>query len=198
MRYLALALPLLVKSAFALEEINLDPKGELVLNLGLNEMNRLSLDGDRIVEIFTLSETMGIETDERLGFAILTPFEESSTKLIITTEKGKVQDIVARVSKNAGRSFLLKEPTSEPNQDATLVASYFVRGKVPHGFKYDEENHHYTNGQFVVLKQIFHNQTGETVELQESEFFDRNNIKAIAINNRRVLPGQMAQIFKVI
>lgn len=198
MRYLTpLALSLLVSSAFALEELNLNPKEDLVLNLGLNEMNRLSFEGDRIAEIFTLSESLGIETEEKLGFAVLTPFDEKPTKLIITTEKGTVQDLVIKVSKTGGKSFLLKEAHSNPAQDAVSIAKLFVQGKIPHDFKYDEDNHRYTNSRFVVLKHIFPNNTGETVGIHESEFFDSNDIKAIAIDKRSLLPGEVAQVFKV-
>lgn len=109
------ALLLLSSSAHALQTYTVKDQHHLDVVISSTETNRLSLQGDRICQVFGVNDDYALETDEQGGQIFLKALSSEGARpvtLTLVSEKGFTYDLRLTPRKTEAQSILLKEQKS--------------------------------------------------------------------------------------
>lgn len=97
--------------AWALQTYAVRHQDQVDITLSATEMNRLSLQDDRIHQVFGLTDAYMLETDEQGGQIFLKALSPTAPPLTVTliSEKGRTYDVRVQLQAQGAQSILLKE-----------------------------------------------------------------------------------------
>jgi hypothetical protein len=114
-----LILPILLLQAISLTKLNasqtliLKPGERIKATISSDSMNRLSVYGDRITQVFGDSESYELQADENTGQIFLKPTSQNGNKplaISVITESGVTQDLTLDPKEGDARTITLKAP----------------------------------------------------------------------------------------
>lgn len=211
---------------FSLASMNLDSSKRLVAKIGKDSINRISIENDRIAQVFGDAETFELQTEEGTGQIFLKPTQENGTKplsITLITENGVTQDLKLIPSFSTASSLVLKGSVS---QKASIVSDSFkennsiafqenliqamkilITGYAP---KLDESSPErsapsdftlsfigwFQVGAFKGYKFRVENKTDSFIEVSEKDFF-RQGDKAISFEKKSLKAKQSTFLYVV-
>ena len=207
-----------LSSAQAAQVVTLDPLKEVVIEISDIDLNRVMVEGDRIVDVFMVGDALDLVPDERLGHIYIRPTQsQKDTKMTITTERGQTQDLILKTGKSRGQTIYLTDKKTKRESDETLsqksslalqraddlipVFRNFLKGDVPSNFKVVDQKSPGMTARFQDKKlEIqywrFKNKTKNPIHVKEKDFRNDEAIKMIFIERKTLKPGEDTLIIK--
>ena len=224
-RYISVLVSLLlVGPSFGAQVKSLTENETVKGNISNTDLNRISVEGDRIAQVFGSSGHFTMETDETHGQIFIRPVGEGrQLSLTIITESGLTQDILLIPSNIPSQSIVLKPAkrnaeqakhweTSQPYvQTITSLMQAMVQGKEVPGFnlRVNEQSLNMWNDLHVKQLQIFEgsqlkgvtyelkNNGDKALGLQEKQFLFDRDIVAISLERFNLAPGGRAYLWVI-
>lgn len=192
------------------------------VEVGVNELNRIFVEDDRISQAFGVSGKFTIETEEGTGQIFVTPNQLGNMYLHLLTEKGNTIDLALMSSQISPQTILLKVKdlkksatsvqyyNANQNQVIELITS-MATGKSYGGFTtvYETKNikgsRHlktlliakYIGANLIGEIYTLTNQSKEQINVKEKDFLLDPNILAIALETNELLPKISTKLFIV-
>lgn len=126
-RGLILGCLFIVSSAEAFQKIKVENYGQVKATVSPDEMNRISVEGDRITQIFGIEDKFETELDEVNGQVFIKPLTLGKDPLSLTviTEGGVTQDLILTPKKGPSEVILLQNKEGLKNQETIETNFYF-------------------------------------------------------------------------
>lgn len=134
-----LILPILLLQAISLSKLNasqtliLKPGERIKAPISSDSMNRLSVYGDRITQVFGDSESYELQADENTGQIFLKPTSQNGNKplaISVITESGVTQDLTLDPKEGDAKTITLKAPITAPTA-SSLSAGLHQLPQIP-------------------------------------------------------------------
>lgn len=121
----------LSSTAEAFQKIKVENYGQVKATISQNEMNRISVEGDRIMQIFGVEDKFETELDEVNGQVFIRPLTlgKEPLSLTIVTENGITQDLILTPKKGLSEVVLLQK--SEALKDLEVKETRFTFESLP-------------------------------------------------------------------
>ncbi len=204
--------------------LKLDSSKRIVAKIGKDSMNRISIENDRIFQVFGDAECYEIQTEERTGQIFIKPTQENGTKplsMTLITENGMTQDLKLIPSFDTASSLVLqgekipvKNSSLTPQENlmksiklvATEKAILIHEKTISHDEK--KPSHiffnkvsltflgTYQSGDYRGYKYKVKNRTKKVLHLCEKDFFTRDE-KAIALKKTTLQVGESTLLYIV-
>ncbi len=207
-------LALQTKSVLENQKVNVD--------VGVNELNRIVIDNDRIMQAFGVAGKFTIETEEQTGQIFVTPNSTGQMYLNLLTEKGHTIDLELTSSQITPQTILLKlnalkkfssqiqHTSSNQNQVIELMTA-MAGGKSQKGFITEYEQTIIKNRKDLKVQLIakylgsglvgeiytLTNQTAQPLIVNEKDFLLEPTILAIALEAKELLTKVPVKLFIV-
>jgi len=190
--------------------------------VGVNELNRILIENDRIVQAFGVAGKFTIETEDQTGQIFITPNNTGQMYLNLFTEKGHTIDLALISSQISPQTILLKlkslnKPVvnvnySSANQNQVIeLITAMASGKTYKGFTTEYEQAVVKNSKDLKIQVIakyvgsdllgeiytLTNQTKQPLTVTEKDFLLEPTILAIALENKELLPKGVVKLFIV-
>tara|TARA_R110002050_G_scaffold249861_1_gene387717 strand:- start:14630 stop:15352 length:723 start_codon:yes stop_codon:yes gene_type:complete len=111
----------------AFQKIKIENYGQVKATISKDEMNRISVEGDRITQLFGIEDKFETELDEVNGQVFIKPLTIGKDPLSITivTEEGITQDLILTPKKGPSEVILLQSKEGLKNQESIETSFYF-------------------------------------------------------------------------
>ncbi len=122
-----IAASLLVPSVSAVQILSLKDHGSSEVIVSSTEHTRISVENDRIAQIFGIDGRLSFELDEMNGQVFITPTpgtEGQSFLITLTTEKGLTHDLRIKPTKRIAEAILLRSKTQGFQERVSPLDSY--------------------------------------------------------------------------
>ncbi len=109
-----LAVSLLASSASAVQILPIKDHGSSEIMVSSTDHTRISVENDRIAQIFGIDGRLAFELDEMNGQVFITPttgIEGQSLLITLTTEKGLTHDLRIKPTRRSAEAILLRTKT---------------------------------------------------------------------------------------
>ncbi len=139
---------LLTSSANAVQILPIKDHGSSEVSVSSTEHTRISVENDRIAQLFGIDGRLAFELDEMNGQVFITPIpgtEGQSLLITLTTEKGLTHDLRIKPTKRSAEAILLrtktqgfqdKAPSSDSYQSLLLeLIKAYVQGNLKEPYK---------------------------------------------------------------
>lgn len=133
-----LILPILLLQAISISKLNasqtiiLKPGERIKAPISSDSMNRLSVSGDRITQVFGDSESYELQADENTGQIFLKPTSQNGNKplaISLITESGVTQDLTLDPKEGDAKTITLKAPITIPTSSTANTG--LQHGQIP-------------------------------------------------------------------
>ena len=192
------------------------------VEVGVNELNRIVVDNDRIMQAFGVAGKFTIETEEQTGQIFVTPNSTGQMYLNLLTEKGHTIDLELTSSQITPQTILLKlnalkksssqiqHTSSNQNQVIELMTA-MAGGKSQKGFTTEYAQTTIKNRKDLKVQLIakylgsdlvgeiytLTNQTAQPLIINEKDFLLEPTILAIALEAKELLTKVPVKLFIV-
>lgn len=210
------------KSALALQIKDLHKDNRLVADISQHSINRISIDDDRIAQVFGLNEDLVIETDNNTGQIFLRTKQNKPIDLSIITEKQATLDLRLLPKDIPSETIIIK--TNKPTEPAKINAkttSYLeeittlmlamANSKNITGFTVNKVNKEillwdkiellqtteYAGRKLIGEIYTLNNKTKERLFLTETQFGWQKGVAGVAIKKHALLPNDTTQIYVI-
>lgn len=135
-----LILPILLLQAISISKLHashnliLKPGERIKASISSDSMNRLSVSGDRIVQVFGDSESYELQADENTGQIFLKPTSQNGNKplaISLITEAGVTQDLTLEPKEGDAKTLILKAPVTVPTTTNFLTNPAHNQCQIP-------------------------------------------------------------------
>ena len=211
---------------FSLASMNLDSSKRLVAKIGKDSINRISIENDRIAQVFGDAETFELQTEEGTGQIFLKPTQENGTKplsITLITENGITQDLKLIPFFDTASSLVLRGSVSQKThtvpdsikENSTIAfqekliqaMKILITGYAPQLEEFSPERSApldftlsfrgcFQVGAFKGYKFRLENKTDSFVTLSEKNFF-RQGDKAISFEKKSLKAKQSTFLYVV-
>lgn len=181
-----LILSLLLLQAISPSKLNashtltLKPGERIKAPISSDSMNRLSVSGDRITQVFGDSESYELQADENTGQIFLKPTSQNGNKplaISLITESGVTQDLTLDPKEGDAKTITLKAPVTIPTsatantslQHGQIPSTNLLNSGIGHGGHYQTLN--FQEQVINAMKQMV--VAPETLPVLELESFTR-------------------------
>ena len=214
---------LIIASAysFALQTKMVLENQRVNIEVGINELNRILVENDRITQAFGVAGKFTIETEEETGQIFITPNQLGTMYLHLLTEKGHTIDLALNSCQISPQTVLLrlkdlKKTTSNlyynANQSQVVeLITAMASGKSYKGFTTSYESINIKTERDIKIQLIakyigenligeiytLTNQSKEPITVQEKDFLLEPGILAIALENQELVPKTSVKLFMV-
>lgn len=221
-RVILVILLLFQVNGYALQIKNLDQNHRLVFDISQDSINRISVDDDRIAQVFGLNEDLVIETDNNTGQIFLRTKQTKPIDLSIITEKHVTLDLRLQPKSIAGETIIIKtnkltEPcklnaktTSYVEQITTLmlsmateqhITSYTLTKVHKKILLWDNidllQTSEYVGNNLIGEIYSLTNKTKNRLFLTETQFGWQPKVAGVAIKKHAIAPGETTQIYVI-
>ncbi|MBN9413073.1 MAG: type-F conjugative transfer system secretin TraK [Candidatus Paracaedimonas acanthamoebae] len=122
-----LAVSLLAPAASAVQILSIKNHGSSEVMISSTEHTRISVENDRIAQLFGIDGRLSFELDEMNGQVFITPTpgtEGQSLLITLTTEKGLTHDLRVKPSRRSAEAILLRPKTQGLQEKTSPLHSY--------------------------------------------------------------------------
>ncbi len=213
---------LVSQTANALQIKYLNGDRKLVADISLGSINRISVDDDRIAQVFGLNEDLAMETDLNTGQVFLRTKQNKPIDLSIITEKQVTLDLHLLPKNISGETIIIK--TNKPNnpvkvnaktssyldQITTLIlamaadkarSSYTINKVNKEILLWDKieliQTNEYVGNKLIGEIYSLTNKTKDRIFLTETQFGWQKGIAAVAIKKHALAPNEKTQIYVI-
>ncbi len=190
--------------------------------VGVNELNRIVVHHDRIMQAFGIAGKFTIETEEQTGQIFVTPNSTGQMYLNLLTEKGHTIDLELTSSQITPQTILLKlnalkkpssqiQHTSSNQKQVIELITFMASGKSPKGFITEYAQTTIKNRQDLKIQLItkylgsdlvgeiytLTNLTAQSLIVNEKDFLLEPTILAIALETKELLTKVPVKLFIV-
>lgn len=126
-KFTLLSVSLLASSANAVQILPIKDHGSSEVLVSSTEHTRISVENDRIAQLFGIDGRLSFELDETNGQVFITPTpgtEGHSLLITLTTEKGLTHDLRVKPSRRSAESILLRPKTQHFQERVSPSDSY--------------------------------------------------------------------------
>lgn len=219
-RLVLFILLLFSKSAIALQIKDLYKDHRLVADISQDSINRISVDDDRIAQVFGLNEDLIIETDNNTGQIFLRTKQNKPLDLSIITEKQVTLDlrlvpkdipaetIIIKTNKPTEPTKVNAKITSYLDQITTLtlamannqsIVGYSVNKLNKQILLWDKieliETSEYVGNKLIGAVYTLTNKTKDRIFLTETQFGWQTGIAGVAIKKHALAPLDTTQVY---
>lgn len=126
-RFLVLSFLIVAIKTEAFQKIKIENYGQVNATISKDEMNRISVEGDRITQLFGIEDKFETELDEVNGQVFIKPLTlgKEPLSLTIVTEEGATQDLILTPKKGPSEVILLQNNNFIKDQDSIEKDFYF-------------------------------------------------------------------------
>ena len=210
----------LTHSAYALQVKDFYKNNPLVADISQDSINRISIDDDRIAQVFGLNEDLIIETDNNTGQIFLRTKQNKPIDLSIITEKHVTLDlrlnpkdipgetIIIRTNKITQPCKIQAKTTSYLEQITTLMlamannqntAGYSVNKVHKEILLWDKiellQISEYKGSNLIGEVYALTNKTKDRIFLTETQFGWHKKIASVAIKKHALAPHEQTHIY---
>lgn len=221
-RVVFIILFLCLQNVNALQIKELHKDNRLVVDISQDSINRISVDDDRIAQVFGLNEDLVIETDNNTGQIFLRTKQNKPIDLSIITEKQVTLDlrllpkdipaetIIIKTNKPIEPAKINAKTTSYLDQITTLIlamangnniTSYRVNTVNKEILLWDKiellQTSEYVSKKLIGEIYILTNKTKDRLFLTETQFGWQKGIAGVAIKKTVLAPNETTQIYVV-
>ena len=117
----------MASSVEAFQKIKIENYGRVKATVSADEMNRISVESDRITQIFGIEDKFETELDEVNGQIFIKPLTlgKAPLSLTIVTEGGMTQDLILTPQKGPSEGILLQSKDPLTPKDSIETDFYF-------------------------------------------------------------------------
>jgi len=122
-----LAVSLLAPAASAVQILSIKNHGSSEVMISSTEHTRISVENDRIAQLFGIDGRLSFELDEMNGQVFITPTpgtEGQSLLITLTTEKGLTHDLRVQPTKRPAEAILLRPKTQGLQERTSPLDTY--------------------------------------------------------------------------
>lgn len=211
---------LVSQTANALQTKYLNGDRKLVADISLESINRISVDDDRIAQVFGLNEDLVMETDPNTGQVFLRTKQNKPIDLSIITEKQVTLDLHLIPKNISGETIIIK--INKPNnpvkvqtksggyvdQITTLMLamasdksrSTYTINKVHKNISlWDRieliQTNEYVGNKLIGETYSLANNTKGRIFLTETQFGWQKGVASVAIKKHALAPNEKTQIY---
>ncbi len=195
---------------------------KVIVSVGVDSLNRIAVQGDRIAQVFGLEDDFFMETDENLGQVFIRPKQKKIINLTIITEKHVTIDLQLLTENIQAETIILKPKpvpanaelpqmsTDHANKVTALILA-MARNKGLNGFT---EN--VTNKEIIMWDKIkilqtkeyvgknvigevytITNNTSQGICMTETQFGLEKDIAGVAIKKHTLGAGESTTLYIV-
>lgn len=216
---------LIGSSAFSAQTFIMTEQERLKATISAKELNRLQVVGDRIASVFGAPNVFSLEHEDVKGQVFLKVHEGAPAHfdVSVVTESGLTQDLLLKVNKEEGQTLLLKPQTA--SQDLSGWGDGVASGSVSVDLIRLMASHTPNSGYLkqqvsrplplwrdlrLTLTQVWKGSelegrvykitnTGDrALKLQESQFCLSPKVKALALKQHSLNPGETTTLWEVV
>lgn len=194
----------------------------VVAEISEESINRISVEDDRIAQVFGLSEDLNVETDEEGGQIFLRTQQSKAIDLHLITEKQLTLDLHLLPKKIPGETLIIKTRSAvEPSAITAKTTSYveqitaLMLAMAGHrnleGYALKkvnkeillwkkiklQQNEEYSGSQFVGEIYVLRNKTPDSIFLTKSQFTWKKGIAAVSIQKDVLAPNAQTTIYLI-
>lgn len=219
-RVMLVILFLFSQNVNALQIKDLHKDNRLVADISQDSINRISVDDDRIAQVFGLNEDLVIETDNNTGQIFLRTKQNKPLDLSIITEKQVTLDlrllpkdipsetIIIKTNKLTEPSKINAKTTSYVDQITTLML-LMANDKSIVGFSTNKVNKEillwdkiellqtseYVGNKLIGEVYTLTNKTKDRIFLTETQFGWQKQVTSVAIKKHALAPKEATQVY---
>ena len=204
----------------ALQIKDLQKDNRVVADISEDSINRISVEDDRISQVFGLNEDLLIETDNNTGQIFLRTKQHKSIDLNLITEKHTTIDLSLKPKNIPGETIIIKiNKLKEPNKISAKTNSYLdqittlmvsmASGKNIAGYTVKKvhkeillwdkiellETSEYIGNKLIGEVYTLVNKTKDRLFLTETQFGWQKGIASVAIKKPALAPHDTTQIY---
>ena len=210
------------QTANALQIKYLSDNQRLVADISLGSINRISVDDDRIAQVFGLNEDLVMETDPNTGQVFLRTKQNKPIDLSIITEKQVTLDLHLLPKNISGETIIIK--TNKPNnpvkvqtkaggyldQISTLMiamasckprSTYIINKVNKEILLWDKieliQTNEYVGNKLIGETYSLTNKTKDRIFLTETQFGWQKGVGAVAIKKHALVPNDTTQVYVI-
>ena len=217
-----IALCLVLQNSNALQIKDLYKDHRLTADISVDSINRISVEDDRIAQVFGLNEDLVIETDNNTGQIFVRTKQNKPIDLSIITEKQITLDlrllpqeipaetIIIKTNKLKDPAKVNAKTTNYLDQITTIILamannkqiSWYTSQKVHKQILLWEkieliQTSEYISGNLIGEVYTLTNKTKDRLFLTETQFGWKKQIAGIAIRKHTLSPNESTQIYVV-
>ena len=222
LRVICIIFLMFLQNVYALQIKNLYKNTKLIADISQNSINRISVDDDRISQVFGLNEDLIIETDNSTGQIFLRTKQSKPIALSIITEKNVTIDLRLLPKDLPGETIIIKiNQPADPRKLNAKTTIYLdqitdlvlAMGNAKNTMGYAVKKVHKVillwdkielvqTSEYIgkkLIGEIYNltNKTKDRLFLTETQFVWKKQIAGIAIKQHALAPNETTKIYLV-
>lgn len=208
-------------SSLALQFKTISGNNKIVANLAIDELNRIAVQDDRILEVFVLEEDLFIEQDNKHGQIFVKPKLNKQISMTIVTEKGNTIDLSLIAQKIPAEAIIISvvkinnsinnKISSEHSKKITDIIVAMAKNQEHKDFTIEEIDKVIDLWDKIDLRQIklydsllmhgevytIKNATKQGIYMTETQFAWKPGIVGVALKKHALAPDESTSLYIV-
>lgn len=213
---------LAVKSAYALQVIDVSDQRSHLVKISAKEMSRLAVEGGKIRRLEYVDGELEIKKDDELGEFYILPLVPKPINIFVKTVSGLTHALILQPVDMPLETIILREPVKKTEKSVNVVieragslevaikrlVTAMARGERPMEFDVSSINKEialWNESRFVLLERYFGrslvgekfrltNITNKPLKLVEQELY-KEGVVSISIENHVLNPGESTEVY---